>query len=177
MLRMGRFKLPAIMFAALAAAAATPWPANAQCRLCERPTTMPDQPKADDQIRLEIQTSLNFDRLILFGEGEGAAVIHPDGSRAAQGAITDIGPRAMVGTAAIHGEPGRAVRVELPRRIELFSLGGGRISFDEVVSDLPALPRLDSAGNLTFRFGGRVRTSGDSDGDYRGDLPITVEYQ
>jgi hypothetical protein len=174
---MGRFKIPVTTFAALAAAAVTQWPANAQCRLCEKPTTMPDQPKADGQIRLEIQTSLNFDRLILFGQGEGAAVIRPDGSRTAQGAIADIGPRAMVGTATVHGEPGRAVRVDLPRRIELFSLSGGRISFDEVVSDLPALPRLDSAGNLTFRFGGRVRTTGDSDGDYRGDLPITVEYQ
>ena len=48
---------------------------------------------------------------------------------------------------------------------------------DEVLSDLPALPRLDAAGNLSFRFGGRARISGDADGDYRGDLPITVEYQ
>jgi hypothetical protein len=48
---------------------------------------------------------------------------------------------------------------------------------DEIVSDLPPLPVLDSAGNLTFRFGGRVRISGESDGDYRGDLPITVQYQ
>ena len=38
------------------------------------------------------------------------------------------------------------------------------------------IPQLDAAGNLTFRFGGRLRVSGDADGDYRGDLPITVEY-
>ena len=44
-------------------------------------------------------------------------------------------------------------------------------------SDLPSLPRLDSAGNLSFRFGGRITISGDADGQYRGDLPITVEYQ
>jgi hypothetical protein len=30
---------------------------------------------------------------------------------------------------------------------------------------------------LSFRFGGRVRITGNADGDYRGDLPITVEYQ
>jgi hypothetical protein len=174
-MRLPRF--PVVMFAALAAAATAEWPANAQCRLCDKPTTAPAETKVENQIRLEIETSLNFDRLILFGDGEGSAVIRPDGSRTAQGAVTDIGPRAMVGTAAIHGEPGRAVLVELPRRIELFSLGGGRISFDDVVSDLPALPRLDSAGNLTFRFGGRVRITGEADGDYRGDLPITVEYQ
>ena len=46
-----------------------------------------------------------------------------------------------------------------------------------MVSDLPSLPRLDSAGNLSFRFGGRLRITGDADGQYRGDLPITVEYQ
>jgi hypothetical protein len=83
----------------------------------------------------------------------------------------------MVGTAVVHGTPGRAVRVELPRRIDLYSLGGGRIAVDDVVSDLPSLPRLDSAGNLTFSFGGRVTVTGDSEGDYRGDMPITVEYQ
>jgi len=56
-------------------------------------------------------------------------------------------------------------------------VSGARITLDDVASDLPSLPRLDSAGNLTFRFGGRVQISGDADGDYRGDLPITVEYQ
>jgi hypothetical protein len=72
---------------------------------------------------------------------------------------------------------GRAVRVELPRRIDLFSVSGGEIAVDEIVSDLQSLPRLDSAGNLAFRFGGRVTVTGDSQGDYRGEIPITVEYQ
>jgi hypothetical protein len=83
----------------------------------------------------------------------------------------------MVGSASVHGTPGRAIRVELPRRIDLYSLAGARITVDDVASDLPSLSRLDSAGNLTFRFGGRVTISGDSEGDYRGDMPITVEYQ
>jgi hypothetical protein len=38
------------------------------------------------------------------------------------------------------------------------------------------MPKLDGAGNLSFRFGGRLRISGDADGGYRGDVPITVEY-
>ena len=83
----------------------------------------------------------------------------------------------MVGSASVHGEPGRAVRVELPNRIDLYSVDGGRITFDDVASDLPSLPRLDSAGNLSFRFGGRLTITGDAEGQYRGDLPITVEYQ
>jgi hypothetical protein len=82
----------------------------------------------------------------------------------------------MVGEAHVRGEPGRAIRVDLPRHLELHSMSGGRISIDEIVTDLPADPRLDSVGNLSFRFGGRIRYSGNNDGDFRGELPITVEY-
>jgi hypothetical protein len=174
---MGGPKFLALLLAALAGAAATSWPADAQCRLCDKPTTVQDQAASGDDIRLEIETSLNFDRLILTGEGQGAAVIRPDGSSTSEGNIAQLGPRAMVGTATVHGQPGKTIRVELPHRIQLYSLSGGTISFDDVTSDLPSLPRLDSAGNLTFRFGGRIQISGDADGEYRGDLPITVEYQ
>jgi hypothetical protein len=164
------------MLATGAIPAALPRAADAQCRLCDTPTTTHEESAGGDDIKIEIETHLSFDRLILAGPGEGAAVIRPDGSSVATGSVSNVGPRAIMGTVVVHGEPGRTIRVDMPRRVELFSLGGGRITFDEVVSDLPSLPRLDSAGNLTFRFGGRLRLSGDADGDYRGDLPITVEY-
>jgi hypothetical protein len=170
-------KFLALTFAVLAAAAAGLSPARGQCRLCDKPTTSLSNSADADGIDLEIETSLNFDQLILAGEGQGAAVVRPDGSSAAQGALAQVSPRAMVGTASVHGVPGRAVRVELPRRIDLYSVSGGRIAVDDVSSDLPSLPRLDSAGNLTFRFGGRVTVTGDSEGEYRGNMPITVEYQ
>jgi Domain of unknown function (DUF4402) len=174
---MGVFRSSALLLPALVAAAAGSSPAGGQCRLCDKPTSILSQSADGDTIQLEIESSLDFGRLILAADGEGAAVIHPDGSSAAQGALAGVSARAMVGTASIHGTAGRVVRVELPRRIDLYSVGGGRITLDEVISDLPPLPRLDSAGNLTFRFGGRVTVTGDSDGDYRGDMPITVEYQ
>lgn len=82
----------------------------------------------------------------------------------------------MVGQAVVRGEAGRAVRVELPQRIALYSVSGGRIGIDDLVSDLPAMPRLDSSGRLSFRFGGRLNVTGDAEGQYRGDVPITVEY-
>jgi len=173
---MGGFQSIALLLAAIAAAAAGS-PAGGQCRLCDKPTTAPSQSADGDGIQLEIESSLDFGRLILAGDGEGAAVIRPDGSSAAQGALAGVSARAMVGTASIHGTAGRAVRVELPRRIDLYSVGGGHITLDEVVSDLPSLPKLDSAGNLKFRFGGRVTVTGETDGAYRGDMPITVEYQ
>jgi Domain of unknown function (DUF4402) len=174
---MGGSKTLALLIAVLTAAAAGSSPARGQCRLCKTPTTAPTQSVDSEDISLEIQSSLDFDRLILAGDGQGAAIIRPDGSNAAEGALAAVSPRAMVGTAVVHGIAGRAIRVELPRRIELYSVTGGRITLDNLVSDLPSLPRLDSAGNLSFRFGGRITITGDSDGDYRGNLPITVEYQ
>ena len=169
-------RILAVVLFALALVVGAPLPSMAQCRLCSTPTTGRDDPESSDDVRLEIETSLNFDRLILFGQGSGTAEIRPDGSTSAQGAVSDIGPRAMVGSAVVHGQAGRTIRVELPRRIDLYSVNGSRISVDDVVSDLPSIPRLGPTGTLTFRFGGRLTFTGDADGDYRGELPITVEY-
>jgi hypothetical protein len=167
---------PYVLALAIAAAAAAGSPARAQCRLCDTPTTSISA-SSSEGIVLEVESRLDFDRIILAGQGQGSAVIRPDGSNSAEGEVAALSARAMVGSASVRGTADRAVRVELPNRIDLYSLSGGRITLDDLVSDLPALPRLDSAGNLTFRFGGRVRISGDADGDYRGSLPITVEYQ
>lgn len=169
---MGRICLGTLVVAVWASAS----PASAQCRLCDQPATVAAQDLPGGDVQLQIEAGLNFDRLILSGAGTGSVTIRPDGSNAAVGSVIEVGPRAMVGTVSVHGEPGRAVRVDLPRRIDLYSLGGARITLDEVTSDLPAAPRLDAAGSLSFRFGGRLTVSGDSDGQYRGDLPITVEY-
>lgn len=173
---MARIAILALPFAATILALAAPAPAPAQCRLCDAPTTQRAAEDGKSEVRLEIESSLNFDRLILFGAGEGSAVLRPDGSTSSAGTVADVSPRAMVGTVTVRGEPGRTIRVDLPRRIVLHSLSGGEVTFDDVASDLPSLPRLDSAGNLTFRFGGRLRISGDADGEYRGDLPITADY-
>lgn len=153
--------------------------AGAQCRLCAKPTTSPAFPNttSSGDVEVQIETSLNFDRLILSGSGPGAVTIRPDGSNGVEGSVLEAGPRAMVGTVLVHGEANRALHVEIPRRIELFSLSGGRITLDDISSDLPSIPRLDAAGNLRFRFGGRLILSGSSDGPFRGDLSISVDYQ
>ena len=167
--------LPPVL-ALAAGMSAMPLAAAAQCRLCDTPTTELGARSGDGPVRLEIETSLDFDRLILLGPGEGTATLLPNGARSVSGTISDISGRAMVGSAIVHGEAGRAVRIELPARIELYSLSGNRITIEDIVSDLPSAARLNSAGALGFRFGGRLRISGDADGEYRGEVPITVEY-
>lgn len=163
-------------FAALAAAApASSQDVGAPCRLCGAASGT-EQEKPTTPIGLAVETSLDFDRLILAGAGDGSAEIGPDGARAVSGSIGSIGARAIVGHVTIRGEPGRYVRIMLPERIELAGLSGGTIRLDSIRSDLSAAPRLGSDGTLSFRFGGILRVSGDIDGEFRGDVPIDVDY-
>jgi hypothetical protein len=172
---MARTALLAIAIATAAGLAAVPG-ARAQCRLCEKPTTAPEADGKEEPIELQVEAGLDFDRLVVMHAGEGSATLLPNGTRQVSGSVEAISGRAMVGEARVRGEPGRAIRVDLPSRVEMYSVSGGRITIDRISSDLPPMPRLDSAGKLSFRFGGRIRVSGNSDGDFRGDLPITVEY-
>jgi hypothetical protein len=167
--------LPMLAFAAGALAA--PQKASAQCRLCDTPSASAEAGTRASPVALEVETSLDFDRLVLLGAGEGSATLLPDGSRSVSGTIGAISGRAMVGSVVVRGEPGRWLRVELPSRIVMHSLSGGTIVIEAITSTLPSAPRLNSSGVLAFSFGGRLRISGDAEGDYRGDVPITVDYQ
>ena len=168
--------LACLALAAMAIAApAQPQDVEAPCRLCDPAANSIDE-KPDAPISLDVEASLDFDRLILAGAGSGSAELGPDGTRIVAGTVTALSARAMVGEVVIRGEPGRTVRVDLPRNIELWGFNGGTIQIDSIRSDLPAAPRLDSNGRLSFRLGGIVRVSGDADGQFRGDLRIDVEY-
>lgn len=150
--------------------------ASAQCRLCENPTTDLQQDEDGGPIQLQVQATLDFDRLVMLGGGDGSATLLPNGERAASGSVATLSASAMVGSVNVHGEPNRTLRIQMPMRIELYSVGGSRIAIDRIQTDLPGLPKLDSAGNLSFRFGGQLHLTGDSEGEYRGDVPITVDY-
>jgi hypothetical protein len=154
----------------------TSGPARAQCRLCDNPTTERDKGDSSRLIRLKVETTLDFDRLVLLGAGDGSATLLPTGERSASGSVATVSAGAMVGRVVVSGEPGRTVRVDLPARIHLYSLGGSTILIDRIETDLSGLPKLDSSGTLSFRFGGRLQVTGDSEGEYRGDVPITVDY-
>lgn len=157
------------------AAPASPQDVGAPCRLCN-PDSKPVEEKPAEPVSLDVEASLNFDRLILAGAGSGTAELGPDGSRSVSGSVTAISARAMVGEVTVRGEAGRSVRIDLPPSIELHGMNGGTIRLESIRSDLPPDPRLDSGGLLRFRFGGIIRVTGDTDGEYRGDVRIDVEY-
>jgi hypothetical protein len=164
------------LIAALVAAwpGAVPAQNAAPCQLCAAvPGDAGESPS--EPVRLDVATNLDFDRLVVTGPDGGVAQIRPDGIADATGSL-EMSGRAMVGTAVIRGEPNRLVRVDLPGRIELQGLGGGQIVIEGLATDLPTLPRLDGDGRLSFRFGGALKVVGDAEGNYRGDVAITVDY-
>ena len=128
-------------------------------------------------MQIEIEARLDFDQLLLLdSQGRGTARLGPDGSRSTSGAIGTMTARSMVGVIAIRGQPGRPIMVDLPITVTLHGRAGGTIVLSKLTSDLPSNPRLDSQGQLTFRFGGELDIQGNSEGDYSGDVPITVVY-
>ena len=171
-----RLALP-LLGALLAGALAAPATAPAQCRLCKSPTTKLSAEATGEAIRIEVQARLDFDQLVVMdGASPGTARLLPDGTASASGSISAISGRAMVGSVIVRGEPGRLVRIGLPASIALYGFRGGSIRLDSLATDLPTQPRLDSQGSLQFRFGGALHVEGEAEGDYRGDVPITVDY-
>lgn len=174
---MGRGIALSLLGALLVGALAMPGPAPAQCRLCPTPTTEAETESTAQAVRIEVQTRLDFDQLVVMDNvAPGTARLLPDGTASVSGSISALSGRAMVGSVVIRGEPGRLVRIGLPSSIALYGITGGSIRLDSLVTDLPAQPRLDSRGSLKFRFGGALHVEGSVEGDYRGDVPITVDY-
>lgn len=174
---LGRNPALTLAFALLCGAFVVPAPTVAQCRLCETPETQRDGELGSSSVKLEVQAALDFDRLVLLQSGSSAtARLNPDGSHSTSGALATLSARAMVGSVVVRGEPGKSVQITLPREILLYGIKGGTIRLGAIASDIPANPRLDSQGVLRFRFGGELTIEGDIEGDYRGDIPLNVDY-
>ena len=166
-----------VCFAVLAAAFGVAAPTNAQCRLCETPSSTPAESGADGiPLEISVDTDLDFDRLLLASTGNGTARLAPDGTRLASGSVASIGGRAVVARIVVSGSPGRPVSIDLPKRVELRGVKGGALVIESIISDLPHDPALDSTGKLEFRIGGELVLQGDADGEYRGDVPVSVDY-
>ena len=112
------------------------------------------------------------------GRSGGQIRIDPQsGSRQVDGGVVDLGGMALAGTATVHGAPGRSVRIDLPKTVRMSNVRGGNLLITNLRTNLSAAPRLDNFGNLAFAFGGDLQVVGDAVGDYRGRIPITVQYE
>ncbi len=163
---------------AIAACALLPLPAPAMaqvgCALC---FDSGRQAAGERPLTIEITTDLAFSRLALGAQGDGSASIDPQtGARAVAGGMVDLGGVTVQGRGRITGTPGRAVRIDLPPRITMNAETGATAELTDLTTDLPAWPVLDGNGTLEFSFGGHMRVRGQVGGNFRGRIPISVDY-
>lgn len=156
--------------------------AVAQCRLCAAQPA--DQASAGNPaerempLRLEITANLDFSRLAVLHRSGGEIHLDPQSrQRRISGGLRDLGGLALHGEGRLRGDPGRRVRIQLPERITLSAPNGTTAELVKLDTDLPAQPRLDRDGRLTFAFGGRLRVNGNASGQFRGRIAITAEYE
>ena len=167
------------LFFALGLLLAAPSDAGAQCLLCgdAGTTTGGSARKVETPLRVEVETQLDMGRVAVGAMGGEVELDPLSGARRLRGDVVDLGGFAVTGTVTVTGEPGAAVRVILPASVDLESDRGRSARVSGLVTDLNAAPRLGPDGRLQFRFGGRLQIAGLDDGDYRGRIPVTVEYE
>ena len=130
-------------------------------------------------LNIDVTAQMAFSRIALArGTKDGSARINPNsGAIELQEGLVNLGGYSVAGTAIIRGEPGRQIRIDLPISIRMTSAAGGHIELTNLETNLGAAPRLDSAGTLSFAFGGALKITGDVSGKFRGRIPITVQYE
>lgn len=144
------------------------------CKLCPEAR---EEAKERTPIAVSVESGLSFSRLALSRRGEGEVEIDPvTGRKIVHSNILDLGGVSFSGRARIMGEPLQPVRVDMPGSITLHAPGGGEAELSDFVTDLPKTPVLDANGSLEFSFGGRLRTRDSGTGNFRGRIPIRVEY-
>ena len=132
-----------------------------------------------NQIALTVQSDINFGRLVKIGDGIGSVLIDlQTGSKTIIGNLDDLGGMSVQGRAVIQGIPMRPVRVDFPASIIMRDPAGGEAELRNFVTDLSALPMLDTSGTLVFHFTGTLFTSQAIavGGNLRGRVPIQVSY-
>ena len=158
---------------------ALPAPLAAQCQLCRQDGTDAAiaARKASMPLRVEVDTQLDMGRLAVGASGGEVEIDPLTGARRLRGDVRDLGGFAVTGVVTVSGEPGAEVRVTLPPSVDLESGSGASARVTGLATDLGAAPRLGPDGRLVFRFGGRLQVGAATGGDYRGRIPVTVEYQ
>lgn len=166
---------PILPFAVLALlASSAPAVGQEPCRLC---FGSDGGSPGEQPLTIEIYTGLAFSRLALNGASTGSAVIDPQsGAKKTDGGMIDLGGMSVQGRGRITGTPHRTVRIDLPQRVAMNAPDGTSADLSDLATDLPAFPVLDASGALEFTFGGRLSVKGNQGGNFRGRIPISVDY-
>ena len=104
-------------------------------------------------LSITIESALQVGRLGLTGRYDGNAVIDPQtGAKLVGPNMIDLGGLTFQGKA------------------------GGEAELSDFRTDLPQVAMLDANGQLQFNFGATITSKNAQGGDFRGRIPIRVEY-
>jgi hypothetical protein len=144
---------------------------------CTNPFPPAALPNGERPLSITIESSLQVGRLALTGRQDGAAVIDPQtGTKQIRANMVDLGGLTFQGKATITGQPLKPVRIELPQTVLLHSPSGAEAELSDFRTNLPGVAMLDANGVLEFSFGATITTKDGQGGDFRGRIPIRVEY-
>lgn len=164
----------ALPAAAVALLFALPATAQEPCRLCYAD---PSVPAGERPLAIEIWADLSFAKLALASNSGGSATVDGHtGSKTTQGDMRDLGGTPVSGRGRITGAPLRAVGIDLPLRVPMTTPDGASAELVDFTSSLPRNPQLDANGTLEFTFGARLVVRNGRGGNYRGRIPISVDY-
>lgn len=128
-------------------------------------------------LRIDIESGIDFSRSALRGKMDGDALIDPQtGEKIVGPNMIDLGGLAFQGRARVVGKPMQPVRIVLPTSVILSTANGTKAELTDFKTDIQGIPVLDANGELTFRFGARISTIQAGGGNFRGRIPIRVEY-
>ena len=134
-------------------------------------------PNGERPLTITIESGLSVGRLGLQGRKDGDAAIDPQtGAKQVGANMVDLGGLSYQGKATITGQPLRPVRIELPPSVVLYSQTGAEAELSAFRTDLAGVAMLDASGQLQFNFGATITSKGGQGGNFRGRIPIRVEY-
>jgi hypothetical protein len=134
-------------------------------------------PNGARPLTITIESDLKFSRLGLKGREDGDAEIDPQtGDKHVGPNMIDLGGLAFQGKATVTGQPLRPVRIELPDRVLLHSPTGAEAELSDFRTDLPPVAMLNASGVLEFSFGATITSKDAQGGNFRGRIPIRVDY-
>lgn len=145
------------------------------CQLCAASPSAPQAPQRP--LVVNVDAALDFSTAVYTSRGTGTITIDARTGRQRLNGLAALGGPGLVGTVTITGEPLARVVITMPRTILLTSNLGTTADVSEIRADLPGNPAIGSDGRLVFTFGGKLTVRDGADGEFRGRIPVTVDYQ
>lgn len=152
-----------------------PLRAQPPCQLCATLSSEASPPAR--AVSIEITQDLDFGRAALGANEAGTIAVDARTGQRLPAGLVDLGGSSFRGSAIIHGDPFRRVRVDLSDSGTMRAAQGATGELIDLRTDAPPVVTLDARGQFVLGFGGRFALRNGDGGDFRGRISITADYE